>query len=465
MPRDGSLPARRNVWAFDLFNFFLADVQTGFGPFVAVYLTTHKWTETDIGLALSLGAVASMASQIPAGAVVDWMRSKRAAAAIGILAVAAAALMLAVLPTRFPVAIAEILHGVGSCLITPAIAAISLRLVGHAALGERLGRNASFASIGNGLAAGVMGGVGTCLSSGAMFWLTAALTLPALLALWRTAPAAELPGEFRPAAAAERRVDWRGLGSLVADRRLLAFAICVVLFHLSNAAMLPLAAAEITKRAGDYASLIIAACIMVPQAIVACASPSVGRRANRWGRRPILLIGWSALAVRGLLLALVPGTWPLVAGQSVSGISAAVFGVMLPLIAADLTRARGHHFNLCIGVFGFCCAIGATLSTTLAGYVADHAGQMTAFLALAGVGLLGTVMIWALMPETAPRGEVVMAGTVDYRGATAPGRYGWEAADAPRAQKPSRSTRLRSSLRARRTASAASRARRSDGFS
>ena len=411
MPRDGSLPVKRSLWALDLLNFFLADVQTGFGPFVAVYLTTHKWTEVEIGLALSLGTITAMVSQIPAGAVVDAMRRKRVAAAAGIIAVIGAALMVAVLPTRLPVAVAEILHGVASCIITPAVAAISLRLVGHAALGERLGRNASFASIGNGLAAGVMGGIGTYLSSGAVFWLTAFLGLPALLALWRIAPAGvagEYPEEFLPPVSRRRHVDWKGLGSLIADRRLLIFAACAALFHLSNAAMLPLAASEVTKRAGDYASLIIAACIMVPQAVVACASPWIGRRTNLWGRRPILLVGWAALAVRGLLLAVLPGTWPLVIGQSVSGISAAAFGVMLPLVAADLTRGRGH-FNLCIGVFGLCAAGGATLSTTMAGFIADNVCQTAAFLALAGAGLLGTLMIWALMPETTPRRTAAVA--------------------------------------------------------
>jgi MFS family permease len=412
MPRDGSLPRKRNLWALDLLNFFLADVQTGFGPFVAVYLTTHKWTEVEIGLALSLGTITSMVSQVPAGALVDVMRSKRAAAAGGIVALVAAALMMAVLPTRLPVAVAEILHGAASSVIIPAVAAISLRLVGHAALGERLGRNASFASIGNGLAAGVMGGIGTYLSSGAVFWLTAFLGLPALVALWRigpTSPLGELPDEIIAQLSRRQRVDWKGVASLLADRRLLAFAGCAVLFHLSNAAMLPLAASEVTKRAGDYANLIIAACIVVPQAVVACSSPWIGRRANRWGRRPILLVGWSALAVRGLLLALLPGTWPLVAGQSVSGISAAVFGVMLPLVAADLTRVRGH-FNLCIGVFGLCGAGGATLSTTMAGWIADNAGQTSAFLALAAAGLVGTLMIWTLMPETMPKDQVAIAG-------------------------------------------------------
>ncbi len=149
---------------------------------------------------------------------------------------------------------------------------------------------------------------------------------------------------------------------------------------------------------------------MVPQAVVAVASPWVGRRANTWGRRPILLVGWGALPVRGLLLAFLPGPLLLVAGQSISGISAAVFGVMLPLVAADLTRDRGH-FNLCMGVFGLCVAGGATLSTAMGGWIADTAGHIPAFLSLAAAGALGTVLVGLLMSETRPKRRSAVGGT------------------------------------------------------
>jgi len=180
MPRDGTLPAR-SPRALDLLNFFVADVQTGFGPFVAVYLTTHKWTQVQIGFALTLGTVVAMISQIPAGALVDAAHNKRAVASGALIAVIAAALLLAIQPAVLPVMIAQVLHAFASCMLTPAIAAISLHLVGHAALGERLGRNARFASIGNGIAAAVMGATGSYLSSRAVFLLTAALCVPALI--------------------------------------------------------------------------------------------------------------------------------------------------------------------------------------------------------------------------------------------------------------------------------------------
>jgi MFS family permease len=188
---------------------------------------------------------------------------------------------------------------------------------------------------------------------------------------------------------------------LLADRRLVIFALCVMLFHLSNAAMLPLAGSAVTMRAGHFANLIIAACIVVPQCVVAVLSPWVGRAAQRIGRKRLLLLGWGALPLRGLLLAVLPGAWPLVMGQAVSGISAAVFGVLLPLLAADLTVGTAH-FNLCMGILGLALYLGAAISTTLSGGIADDAGMTAAFLVLAAIGLLGVVVVWLAMPETRP---------------------------------------------------------------
>jgi MFS family permease len=206
-------------------------------------------------------------------------------------------------------------------------------------------------------------------------------------------------GQYARRQTTSRIWDRAGLIRLFSDRRLLIFALCVALFHLSNAAMLPLAAASVTMSAGSFANVIIAACIVVPQVIVALMSPWVGRGAERFGRRRILLLGWAALPLRGLLLAVLPGGWPLVIGQAVSGVSAAVFGVMLPLLAADLTRGTAH-FNLCMGVLGLAMFLGAGISTTLSGGIADLAGMSTAFYTLAFTGLVGTMLVWLAMPET-----------------------------------------------------------------
>lgn len=385
----------RATRGLDLLNFCIAGEQTGFGPFVAVYLTAHHWTQVEIGFALSLGTITAMVSQIPAGVLVDALRAKRVAVGTGVLAVGLSALFLAIWPALLPVLAAQVLHGFASCVLTPGIAAVSLELVGHATLGERIGRNARFAALGSGLAAGVMGLLGTYVSDQAVFLLTAVLCVPALATL----PFIDSKPPPPPKRAATRRARRAELVKLLTDRRLLIFVACAVLFHLSDSAMLPIAAGELTKREGTEASLIIAACILVPQAVVALLSPWVGLTAKRLGRRPMLLLGWASLPLRGVLLAVLPNPYLLVAVQAISGVSGAVFGVMVPVIADDVTLGA-RRFNLCIGIFGLAVMAGGALSTTLAGWLADTAGDAAAFLGLAVAGLAGTALVWLAMPET-----------------------------------------------------------------
>jgi MFS family permease len=161
----------------------------------------------------------------------------------------------------------------------------------------------------------------------------------------------------------------------------------------------------VTMRSADWATVIIAACIVVPQLVVAALSPWVGRRAEIWGRRPLLLIGFAALPIRGLLFASVTDPSLLLAVQLLDGITAAVFAVMVPLVVADLTRGTGH-FNLGQGILGTATGIGAALSATLAGYVTDHFGSRPAFAALAVIAVVGFTVLWFLMPETRPMEQV-----------------------------------------------------------
>lgn len=384
----------------DWLNFFVANFQTGFGPFISVYLTSAGWTQGAIGAALSTGTIASMASQVPAGVLVDATRSKRMVAAAAIAAIGVSALAIALWPNFLAITAAETLHSFASAVLGPAVAAITLVLVDPSAFGERLGRNARYAAIGNAVAAGLMGGCAYYLGDRAVFLFAAALAIPALAALETLREADRAP--LRPCRAAAPPVQarpqdrsWRFL----TDRRLVVFAVCAALFHLANAAMLPIAASAVTKRAGNEAGLVIAACIVGPQLITALLSPWAGRAAEAWGRRPILLLGFSSVPIRGVLLACVADPYLIVAVQLFDGFSAAAFGVLFPLIVADVTRETGHY-TTSLGLAGLAIGGGATLSTTVAGLVADHFGVSTAFLSLAAVGLCATALVWSLMPET-----------------------------------------------------------------
>jgi MFS family permease len=393
-------PSKQSLRGLDWFIFFLADVQTGFGPFIAVYLTTEKWTQAQIGLVLSIGSVIGLIGQMPGGAIVDAARSERLIAGLAIATIGCAALAYAALPIFPVVATAAILHAAASCVLGPAIAAISLGLVGPLAIGERFGRNARFASLGNGVAAAVMGTCGYLISSRSVFLVTFCLTIPTLLALSRIRES-EVDVARAHGAIFRETPDPQATSvvRLVRRRPLLIFAGCVLLLQLANAAMLPLMAGVVTTRSSQWAPVLIAFCIVVPQAIVALMSPTVGAKAQQWGRRPLLLIGFAALAIRGVLFATVSDPYFLVAVQIFDGITAAVFAVLIPLTVADVAFGSGH-FNLAQGIVGTATGIGAALSTVLAGYVSDKFGSSVAFTGLAGVAALGLVMIALIMPET-----------------------------------------------------------------
>jgi predicted MFS family arabinose efflux permease len=393
-------PSPQSQRGLDCFIFFLADVQTGFGPFIAVYLTTQKWTQVEIGFVLSIAGIIGLLGQMPGGAIVDAARSERVVAGFAVAAIGMSALAYALWPIFPVVSAAAILHALASCVLGPAIAAISLGLVGPLAIGERLGRNARFASLGNGFAAALMGACGYYISNRSVFLVTFLLAIPTLLALWlireREIDIVQAHGAIPREVPDEKATS---IFTLIRQKPLLIFAASILLLQLANAAMLPIMAGVVTTRSSQWAPVLIAACIIVPQAIVALMSPTVGRKAQAWGRRPILLIGFGALAIRGILFATVTDPFLLVAVQIFDGITAAVFAVMIPLIVADVAFGSGH-FNLALGIIGTATGIGASLSTVLAGYITDTYGSAVAFLGLGGVAATGLLLILLIMPET-----------------------------------------------------------------
>jgi MFS family permease len=393
--------------SLDWFSFFLADIQAGFGPFVAIYLTAHSWTQLDIGLVLTASGLVALAGQLPAGALVDAVRSARLVAGIALLAICASALTMAVWPMFAVVLSARAVHAAASCVLGPAIAVISLSLVGYAGLGERIGRNARFASIGAGVSAAAMGACGYWLSDRSILFLTAILVVPALIALARVRTRkvdlinAELVDKELLAPTARRAEDTPEVTArqLFRNRQLLIFAACIALFQLANAAMLPLMSGILTMHASSWAAVIVAACVVVPQLVVVGMAPWVGRQAQSFGRRPIMLLCFGALILRAILFAFVTDPFGVVIIQLLDGISAAIIGVMFPLVVADITRDTGR-FSLALGIVGSAVGVGAALSTILAGYLFDHFGRWPTFFSLAAVAAVGATLVLVVMAET-----------------------------------------------------------------
>jgi MFS family permease len=379
-------------------------VQTGFGSFVTVYLVENQWPPEAIGFALTIATLSGLLSQIPAGAALDSMRDKRRAVLLGIAGVGLAALLLCASAARSVVYLALAIQGLASSLIGPGIAAISLTLVGQAALSERIGRNARFASIGNGLTAAAMGIAGSYLPVVSVFLMSAVLSLPALLSLSLINGSRTEPGIAKAALTDaqrqdETRISWQGVKSLLLDKRLSIFAACVMLFFAASAALGPGVAGQVTRRWPQFATLIVAALILVPQAIVAAISPWIGRRAEASGRRPLMLIGWALIPLQGLVYATLSGPFALLLGNLLNAFSAAIFGVTMTVVAADLTRETGG-FNLTLGALGVAMSIGASLSTFFTGMSVAAFGVRGAAVGLALVGLCGFTVLWAGMSET-----------------------------------------------------------------
>ena len=397
----------RSLINLNWLNLLVAQMQMAFGAFLSAHLAAEQWSTQQIGVALTISTGTAMLFQVPGGALVDAIHSKRRAAAVGIMVIASAAILIGVSPHKYPVFIAEALQGAASCVLGPAIAAITLALTHQDTLGERFGRNVRFSAIGSMVAAALMGAIGYWFSNRAVFFLSTLSAIAALAAV-RAIPEQDIeeaPERTDHEAVIPRRHRTRPEDpkwKVALNPVLLTFAACVALFQLGNAAVLPIAAAAAQRADGHVVYLLIVAWTIIPQALAAWMSPHLGRAAHHWGRRPILLLGFAPLPLRALLFAGIANPYAMVFVQALDGISAAVVGMIVPLVVADITRRYGR-FNLAMGVVGLAVGVGAAVSTSFAGAVADRFGNTMAYAALAAAGLAACLLVWLALPETGQR--------------------------------------------------------------
>jgi MFS family permease len=393
-------PPLESLRALDWLNFFVAALLIGLGPFVAVKLADRGWVPANIGLVLTASGLAGLLTQLPAGELIDRVKSKRTLVGAGTAAITLAVLTFGLRPD-FPFALAAaVIQGTAGSVLGPGITAISLGLVGREALAERLGRNQRFASIGGLTAAGAMGVVGYLLSTRDIFLLTAACAVPVVFALAKIRAGDIHFGRSCCAPDDQSTNVQRGSRAvLLKDRRLLTFAVCLFLFQVANASILPLIGETLAHAAARWSSPIISALIVVPQVIVALLAPWVGRAANNWGRRPLLLIGLGVVPIRAAVFAFAADPALLVLVQALDGLSGATLGVLTALVISDVAKGTGR-FNLAQGLAGTVSGIGASLSTSMSGIVVEKFGQMAGFLSVAMVGLMAVAIFWVFMPET-----------------------------------------------------------------
>ena len=395
---ESAAPSQQSLLALSWLNFFLSGMQTAFGPIASAYLVLQGWTAKEIGFVLTMGGIARLISQVPGGALVDGVRAKRLFAT-GVVTIGLGVLMFRLWPSFPLVALAEVLHGITGGVLGPGVVAITLGLVGHARLSERLGLNQRFAAAGGVAVTLSMAVIAYSDSPWAMF-VPAALTIPVLISLnWIRAEEInfERASGLEPADAdGPQRASY---AALLQNRRLLVFGACAAVFQVASASMMPLIGGGLAYEGKRQAAPLIAALIVVPQLLVGLLAPWVGRSAEKHGRKPLLLVGFAALPIRALLFAVISNPFALIIIQLLDVITGAVLGVMTAVVVADVTKGTGR-FNLAQGMFGTVMGVGAAFSPTLTGLIVDHFGRSAGFVSLAAEGLVAVVLLALFLPET-----------------------------------------------------------------
>jgi MFS family permease len=394
--------------SLDALNFFLADVRDGLGPYLAIYLLTEqKWDQARIGVVMSVAALAGIVAQTPAGALIDRSRAKRGLMVAAAMVVTSACLALPLLHRFELVAATQALAAAAGAIFAPAVAAVTLGIVGPRAFTGRIGRNEAFNHAGNASAAAIAGATAYFCGPIVVFWLLAAMAVASVLATL-SIPADAIDDHIarglddtteRDAGHGDQP---SGFQVLLTCRPLLIFAAATVLFHFSNAAMLPLVGQKLALVNRDLGTSLMSVCIIAAQLVMVPVAMLVGRKADRWGRKPIFTVALAVLALRGALYPLSDNPYWLVSVQLLDGVGAGIFGALFPLVVADLTRGTGH-FNVSQGAIATATGLGGALSAATAGFIVVEAGYSAAFLFLAAVAAAALGLFVALMPETGPQ--------------------------------------------------------------
>jgi predicted MFS family arabinose efflux permease len=385
--------------ALNALNFFMADVEAGLGPFLGVYLQSKHWSPAEIGLVMTIGALVGMAATAPLGALVDRIKAKRAMVAVSAVITVLASMAILFMPGFVPTAIAQGVNGVADAAIGPAIAGITLGLVGQKGYAHQVGRNEAFNHGGNVTAAVLAGVLGYAFGLGAVFVVMAVMAAASLVAAWFIDPKKI---DHRAARGLPDKADdghASGWSALLASKPLLALAATLLLFHLGNAAMLPLLGQELAAKGGDpsaytSATIVVAQLTMVPMAILAA------RLAEARGYWIVFLLALLALPIRGSIAAVVTGPIGLGPVQMLDGVGAGLLGVAVPGLVARILSGTGH-INAGLGAVMTMQGIGAALSPALGGYVAQRLGYPASFMVLGAVAVVALALWVVTRPLTA----------------------------------------------------------------
>ena len=403
--------SRSSIMGLDLLTFLMADVRDGVGPYLSVFLKGGlHWQSGEIGIAMATSSITAAICQIPAGLLVDSVRAKRLLVAISGLMVGLGCLLVVCVPKFVVIVSAQATLGAASAIIPPALAALSLGIVGRKLFPARVSRNESFNHGGNFAAAILAGTVGQRFGYHWIFYLVClfALASAAAVALIRPQEVNHVVARggndqgLLNETAITKEARAIPISDIFKRRDLMIFLASVVLFHFGNAAMLPMAGQVLAKTHPGADIIALSACIITAQLVMIVVAATVGWAMRRGiGRKTIFLVAFVTLAIRGFLFTLTDSPLGVVAIQFLDGVAAGIFGVISIIIAADLMRGTGR-FNLAQGLVALSTGLGAAASNVCAGFVVQFFGFTIGFVTLAAIAVGGLVFFASLMPETKP---------------------------------------------------------------
>jgi MFS family permease len=382
----------KGIWPLQSLNFFMADMQAGIGPFLGVFLLAHGWESGLIGTVMTIGGVAGMIMTTPAGALIDETTRKRAYVIVpGIFTVVASAIIL-YSQSFWVVAASQVATAIAGAAIGPAVTGITLGMVRQAGFNWQNGRNQAFNHAGNMVGAGLSGFLGWKFGFGAVFVLAAVfgvLSIISVLLIPKTAIDDRVARGLTDEGDQENAGAWK---VLLECKPLLILAAALALFHLGNAAMLPLYGLAVVSEKHSDAASFVAMTIVVAQAVMILASLVAMRMARKEGLWLVLLISFLALPVRGLVAASIIEGWGVFPVQALDGIGAGLQSVAVPSLVAHILNGTGR-VNVGQGAVMTVQGIGAALSPAIGGWIAQKLGYPAAFLIL-GSFAVGSIAIW-----------------------------------------------------------------------
>ncbi|GIG69062.1 MFS transporter [Phytomonospora endophytica] len=132
----------------------------------------------------------------------------------------------------------------------------------------------------------------------------------------------------------------------------------------------------------------------------AVATPTVGRLGDMYGKRRMLLLSLGMLVVGSVVAALSTSLAPMVVGRTLQGLAAGVIPLGISIMRDELPRERlGSATALMSASLG----VGGALGLPAAAFLAENADWHVLFWTAAGFGVVATLLVATLVPESAVR--------------------------------------------------------------